>query len=102
MRSAFPASAILVAFLVESLLLGLLGGAIGLAAAAFMQALSISTTNFQTFAEVAFRFVLTPGIAVASLLFALAMGFVGGFLPGGTRGAAKDRRRSARRVGLTA
>jgi ABC-type antimicrobial peptide transport system permease subunit len=77
----FSRGSILTAFLGESLLLGLLGGAIGLAGAAFMQALSISTTNFQTFAEVAFRFVLTPGIAVAALLFALAMGFVGGFLP---------------------
>ncbi len=37
--------------------------------------------NFQTFAEIAFRFVLTPGIVVAALLFVLAMGFVGGFLP---------------------
>ena len=46
-----------------------------------MQALSISTTNFQTFAELAFRFVMTPGIVVTALLFALAMGFVGGFLP---------------------
>ena len=77
----FSRGAILVAFLVESLLLGLLGGVIGLAGAAFMQAMSISTTNFQTFAEVAFRFVLTPGIVVAALLFALLMGFVGGFLP---------------------
>jgi putative ABC transport system permease protein len=77
----FSRPAILVAFLAESLLLGFLGGVLGLAGAAFMQALSISTTNFQTFAEIAFRFVLTPGIAVASLLFALAMGFVGGFLP---------------------
>lgn len=77
----FSRGSILVAFLAESLLLGLLGGAIGLACAAFMQALSISTTNFQTFAEVAFRFVLTPGIVAAALLFALAMGFVGGFLP---------------------
>jgi ABC-type antimicrobial peptide transport system permease subunit len=77
----FSRGAILGAFLVESLLLGLLGGAIGLAGAALMQALSISTTNFQTFAEVAFRFVLTPGIALAALLFALAMGFIGGFLP---------------------
>jgi ABC-type antimicrobial peptide transport system permease subunit len=77
----FSRGAILAAFLVESLLLGLLGGAIGLAGAAFMQAMSISTTNFQTFAEVAFRFVLTPGIVVAALLFALVMGFVGGFLP---------------------
>ena len=77
----FSRGAILMAFLVESLLLGLLGGAIGLAGAAFMQSMSISTTNFQTFAEVAFRFVLTPGIVVAGLLFALVMGFVGGFLP---------------------
>jgi putative ABC transport system permease protein len=46
-----------------------------------MQARSISTTNFQTFAELAFRFVMTPGIVVAGLLFALAMGFLGGFLP---------------------
>src|SRR5437016_171375 len=77
----FSRSAILTAFLGESLLLGLLGGVLGLAGAAFMQALSISTTNFQTFAEVAFRFVLTPEIVAAALLFALAMGFVGGFLP---------------------
>ena len=54
---------------------------IGIICAAFMQTLSISTTNFQTFAELAFRFVLTPDIVVAALLFALAMGFIGGFLP---------------------
>ena len=77
----FSRAAILTAFLSEALLLGFLGGALGLAGAAFMQALSISTTNFQTFAEVAFRFVLTPGIVAASLTFALGMGFVGGFLP---------------------
>lgn len=77
----FSRASILAAFLGESLLLGLLGGVLGLAGAAFMQALSISTTNFQTFAEVAFQFVLTPGIAAIALIFALTMGFVGGFLP---------------------
>ena len=77
----FSRTAILTAFLTEALLLGLLGGAAGLAAASFMQALSISTTNFQTFAELAFSFKLTPPIVLWSLLFALAMGFVGGFLP---------------------
>jgi len=77
----FSRSAILVAFLVEALLLGLGGGLIGLAGASFMQLLSISTMNFQTFAELAFSFTLTPGIVAASLCFALAMGFVGGFLP---------------------
>ena len=77
----FPRRSILAAFLVEALLLGLLGGVIGLAAASAMQAITVSTMNFQTFAELAFSFTLTPGIVVASLLFALGMGFVGGFLP---------------------
>jgi ABC-type antimicrobial peptide transport system permease subunit len=77
----FSRAAILAAFLVEALLLGLVGGVVGLAAASAMQAISISTMNFQTFAELAFSFTLTPGIVAASLAFALAMGFVGGFLP---------------------
>jgi ABC-type lipoprotein release transport system permease subunit len=77
----FSRSSILTAFLVEALLLGLVGGVVGLAAASFMQVLSISTMNFQTFAELAFTFRLTPGIVAASLAFALAMGFIGGFLP---------------------
>ena len=77
----FSRRAILTAFLGEALLLGLIGGIVGLAAASVMQALSISTTNFQTFAEIAFSFTLTPRIVLASLIFALAMGFIGGFLP---------------------
>jgi ABC-type antimicrobial peptide transport system permease subunit len=77
----FTRTSILLAFLGESLLLGLVGGVVGLAGASVMQALSISTTNVQTFAEIAFTFTLTPGIVVASRAFALLMGFVGGFLP---------------------
>ena len=77
----FPRSAILVAFLGEALLLGFVGGIAGLIAASFMQMVPISTTNFQTFAEIAFTFTLTPFIVMASLAFALLMGFIGGFLP---------------------
>jgi ABC-type antimicrobial peptide transport system permease subunit len=77
----FSRLSILVAFLLESLLLGFVGGAIGLFAASFMQLVPISTTNFQTFSEIAFTFALTPAIIAASLAFALFMGFVGGFLP---------------------
>ena len=77
----FSRGAILAAFLTEALLLGLTGGLVGLVAAAFMQAFSISTMNFQTFAEIAFSFTLTPGIVAASIAFSLIMGFVGGFLP---------------------
>ena len=72
---------ILLAFLTESLLLGFLGGAIGLFFASFMQWMTISTVNFQTFSELAFRFTLTPGIVAESMLFALLMGLLGGMLP---------------------
>jgi len=77
----FSRTAILTAFLVEALLLGFVGGVFGLVAASFMQAVPISTTNFQTFSEIAFTFTLTPFIVLASLAFALVMGFIGGFLP---------------------
>lgn len=77
----FRRRAVLLAFLGESLLLATLGGVLGLAGASAMQAVDISTTNFQTFAELAFRFVLTPSIALQSMAFALAMGVVGGFVP---------------------
>jgi ABC-type lipoprotein release transport system permease subunit len=77
----FRRRAILAAFLLESLLLALVGGAAGLFAATFLQALTISTTNFQSFSEIAFSFALTPRIVGNTLVFALVMGFVGGVLP---------------------
>ena len=77
----FKRREVLAAFLLESLLLSLVGGIAGLAAASLMQFASFSTTNFQTFADLSFGFLLTPEIAVKTLLFALVMGLVGGFLP---------------------
>ncbi len=72
---------ILIAFLLESLFLGLVGGVVGLFFASFMQLITISTVNFQTFSELAFSFSLTPDIVYKGLVFALVMGFVGGILP---------------------
>ncbi|MGZ5201940.1 MAG: ABC transporter permease [Telluria sp.] len=77
----FQRRSILAAFMVEALMLGLAGGVAGLVFASLMQFVSFSTTNFQSFSELAFGFRLTPAIAAESLLFALAMGLVGGFLP---------------------
>jgi ABC-type lipoprotein release transport system permease subunit len=77
----FRRAAVLTAFLAESLLLSLVGGVIGLAAASWMQTVDISTTNFQTFSELAFQFKFTPEIAAKTIAFALFMGFVGGFIP---------------------
>jgi putative ABC transport system permease protein len=72
---------ILAAFLIESMLLGLAGGLIGLVSASFMQFITISTVNWQTFSELAFSFTLTGPIIVSSLGFSLVMGFIGGVLP---------------------
>ena len=77
----FVRRSILAAFLVESMLLALAGGVVGLAAASLLQSVRISTTNFQTFSELAFSFELTPGVIVRALLFALLMGLAGGVLP---------------------
>jgi len=77
----FRRPSILVAFLSESLLLGLVGGLMGLFFATFLQAITISTLNFQSFSQLAFSFALTPKIVIQTILFSLLMGFIGGFLP---------------------
>jgi ABC-type antimicrobial peptide transport system permease subunit len=77
----FQRGSILRAFLYESLFLGLIGGLAGLFLASFMQLITISTMNFQTFSELAFSFTLTWEIAWKALAFSLGMGLVGGLLP---------------------
>jgi putative ABC transport system permease protein len=77
----FRRISILGAFMFEALLLGLVGGCVGLFLASFLQLLTISTINFQTFSELAFSFTLTFNIFWKGLIFALIMGFIGGVLP---------------------
>lgn len=77
----FRRGAVLAAFLAEALFLGLVGWVVGLAFASLMQLVQISTLNWQSFAELAFRFTLTPKIVLQSLAFALAMALAGGVLP---------------------
>ena len=77
----FRRRSILAAFLAEALALGTLGALVGLACASALQSVSVSTVNWQSFAELAFRFDLTPGIALGALLFGAGMGLVGGLLP---------------------
>jgi len=77
----FQRSAILLAFLAESVFLALVGGGVGLAFASLMQLTEFSTTNFQSFSELSFGFYLTPGIVIQSLVFSVLMGVLGGMAP---------------------
>ena len=77
----FYRRSILLAFLIESIVLSLGGGAVGLALASLLQFFTISTLNFGSFSELAFSFALSPRIATQSLGFSLLMGLLGGFLP---------------------
>jgi len=77
----FRRSSILAAFLLESVLLALVGGVAGLALASGLQAFTITTMNWQSFSQLAFGFHLTPGIVMGTLAFSVLMGLVGGFLP---------------------
>lgn len=78
----FNTAAVLVSVLGESLVLGAIGGVIGgTAAYLFFNGYQTSTMNFQTFSQVAFAFLVTPELLVMGLVYALAMGLVGGLLP---------------------
>jgi len=77
----FRRRSVLAAFLLEALLLAFIGGALGVIASSVLQFITISTTNWSTFSELAFGFNLSGGIVFAALSFAVIMGIVGGFLP---------------------
>lgn len=72
---------VLTSFLAEAGLIALLGGAIGCVAALPINGLVTSTTNWNTFSELAFAFRVTPSLLVTGLVFSLVMGLLGGLLP---------------------
>jgi putative ABC transport system permease protein len=77
----FRRRSVLSAFLIESIVLSLIGGVAGVVLASGMSFVRFSTVNFGTFAELAFGFALSPEVVTSTLLFSLAMGIIGGFLP---------------------
>jgi ABC-type lipoprotein release transport system permease subunit len=77
----FQRRSVLSAFLVESLLLALVGGGVGILLASGLSVVQVSTMNFSSFSELGFGFALSLGVVVSALIFAIVMGFVGGFLP---------------------
>lgn len=72
---------VLVSFIAESTLIALLGGIIGCLMALPINGLVTSTTNWNTFSEVAFAFRVGPGLLLTGLVFSVIMGLLGGFFP---------------------
>ncbi|MCX7719272.1 MAG: ABC transporter permease [Candidatus Sumerlaeaceae bacterium] len=72
---------ILLCFIIEAAMLGLVGGVLGGLLALPMNGVATGTSNMYSFSEVAFAFRVTPTLFAIGVGFAVVMGIVGGFLP---------------------
>jgi len=77
----FSRFSILFSFVLESILLAVLGGILGCLAAFTMNGYTAGTGQTNSFSELAFAFRITPGTLIVGIIFAVVMGFVGGLLP---------------------
>lgn len=77
----FSRWSILLSFVIESLLLSLLGGVIGCLLVLPLNGLESRMGNFVTFSETTFQFEVTPLIMAVGIAFAAFMGVLGGVLP---------------------
>lgn len=68
-------------FLLESMLLGLIGGALGCLASLPLNGIATGTFSWTSLAEVAFEFRITGELLTKGMAFALVMGVLGGLLP---------------------
>jgi putative ABC transport system permease protein len=77
----FSRPSILTSFVLESLLLSLLGAVVGIILMLPFNGMTTGTQNQVTFSEVVFGLQMTPGVVVAAIAFALLMGLFGGIFP---------------------
>jgi putative ABC transport system permease protein len=77
----FSQTSVLLCFLLESVLISVLGGAIGCVLALPLNLVETAIGSYITWSQLSFRFRVTPEIMLVGLLFAALMGVVGGFLP---------------------
>jgi ABC-type antimicrobial peptide transport system permease subunit len=77
----FAPMAVMTSFLLESLVLALAAGVVGIILAMPINGLSTTFGNFVTFSTLAFSFRVTFAIVIEAMIFAAVMGMVGGWLP---------------------
>lgn len=78
----FGSGAVVVALMIESLVLALLGGAFGagISFAAFNN-FHAATMNWQSFSQVTFAFAVTPHLLIQGVVWAASIGLIGGLFP---------------------
>lgn len=77
----FSQPSILTSFVFESVVLSLLGAAVGLVLMLPFNGMTTGTQNPITFSEAVFRLQMTPQVATVAVLFAIIMGLLGGIAP---------------------
>jgi putative ABC transport system permease protein len=79
----FGAAPVVASVLLESAVLGLLGGVVGgLLVYLGLNGYQATTLNFGSFSQLTFAFTVTPNLLVTGLWYSLILGVVGGLLPG--------------------
>ena len=77
----FSRRSILTSFVLESVLIAMLGGLLGCLLSLGINGVTTGTTNFASFSEMAFDFRVSPALLLTGMAFAVFMGLVGGFFP---------------------
>lgn len=77
----FTPFSIFSSFLIECLVLSLIGAVAGALLALPVDGIATGTTNWASFSEVAFQFRITGGVLAGGVLFGLLMGVIGGAFP---------------------
>jgi putative ABC transport system permease protein len=77
----FSRRSILTAFVLESVVIALIGVGIGILLALPLNFVSTGTSNFTTFSEIAFNFRVTPDLMLSALIFGAGIGLLGSLLP---------------------
>ena len=77
----FSRPSILTSFVLEAVLLSLLGAAVGIVLMLPFNGMTTGTQNQVTFSEVVFGLQMTPAVVVSAIIFALIMGLFGGIFP---------------------
>lgn len=78
----FGTSPVIISVMIESLVIALLGGAVGAVTAyVAFDGFTTSTINWQTFSQVAFAFTVSPELLTTAIVWSAIIGLLGGLFP---------------------